>query len=64
MERWLIETVQVSNGFVHAADDLRVPGGIPNRLDRLATLGNSVVQQVVEMIGRGILAAEAKKLLT
>jgi DNA (cytosine-5)-methyltransferase 1 len=34
----------------------RVANGIPNRMDRLRALGNSVVPQVVEWIGRRIMA--------
>jgi len=36
----------------------RVAHGVPNRVQRLKALGNSVVPQVVEMIGRAILQAK------
>jgi len=36
----------------------RVANGVPNRVDRLAGLGNAVVPQIPEMIGRAILEAE------
>ena len=38
----------------------RVADGIPNRMDRLKQLGNAVVPQVVEVIGRAIMKIERK----
>ena len=39
-------------------DVVRVAYGVPARVDRIAALGNAVVPQVVEAIGRAILAVE------
>jgi DNA (cytosine-5)-methyltransferase 1 len=49
-----------SNGWWLAEPDVgRVAHGVPSRVDRLRALGNAVVPQIPEMIGRAILAAEA-----
>jgi DNA (cytosine-5)-methyltransferase 1 len=37
----------------------RVDDGVPNRVERLAALGNAVVPQIPELIGRAILEAAA-----
>ena len=39
----------------------RVANGVPGRVDRLKALGNAVVPQIPEMIGRAILQAEYEK---
>jgi DNA (cytosine-5)-methyltransferase 1 len=46
--------------WVTEPDVGRVAHGVPSRVDRLRGLGNAVVPQVVEVIGRAIIEAEAK----
>lgn len=41
----------------------RVANGVPNRIHRLSALGNAVVPQIPELIGRAILAAHQKSYL-
>ena len=51
----------ISNGswWIVEPDVGRVAHGVPKRVDRLRGLGNAVVPQIPELIGRAILAAEA-----
>lgn len=46
-------------GWATEPDVGRVAHGVPARVDRLRGLGNAVVPQIPEIIGRAILAAEA-----
>lgn len=54
---WLTDTWDAPEAGIIGMDD-----GIPNRVDRSARLGNAVVPQIPEMIGRAILAAETERL--
>jgi DNA (cytosine-5)-methyltransferase 1 len=51
-------SVRVANDWWRAQSDMaRSCDGLPDRLDRIATLGNTVVPQIPELIGRAILAS-------
>lgn len=50
---------QPGHPWVTEPDVGRVAHGVPARVDRLEGLGNAVVPQIPELIGRAILAAEA-----
>jgi DNA (cytosine-5)-methyltransferase 1 len=48
---------EMRRGWLPEPDHVRMAHGLPNGLDRLGGIGNSVVPQVVELIGRRIVAA-------
>jgi DNA (cytosine-5)-methyltransferase 1 len=53
---------EASVGWWETEPDVgRVAHGVPSRVDRLRCLGNAVVPQVVEVIGRAIIAHEAEQ---
>jgi DNA (cytosine-5)-methyltransferase 1 len=48
-----------SGWFLQARPEMgRVSDGVPRRVDRLKQLGNAVVPQIVEIIGRAIMKIE------
>ena len=51
LSRWMDEPEEVP----------RVIGKVPDRIHRLKALGNAVVPQVVEVIGRMVMEMEAEK---
>ena len=52
------EAPERGGGWLPEPNVGRVAHGVPSRVDRLKALGNAVVPQVVEQIGRAILEAE------
>jgi DNA (cytosine-5)-methyltransferase 1 len=48
-----------THGWSVEPDVVRVVHGLPQRVDRIACLGNSIVPQIATLIGHAILAAEA-----
>jgi DNA (cytosine-5)-methyltransferase 1 len=51
----------IGREWVTEPDVGRVAHGVPHRVDRLAGLGNAVVPQIPELIGRAILEADARQ---
>lgn len=54
-----LAAVKLSGGWATEPNVGRVANGISNRAHRLKSLGNAVVPQIPELIGRAILSAEA-----
>jgi DNA (cytosine-5)-methyltransferase 1 len=52
------DRLELSDWWAAEPDVGRVANGVPSRVDRLRALGNAVVPQIPELIGRAILAAE------
>ena len=55
-----LPTVERGGWWPTEPDVGRVAHGVPSRVDRLRCLGNAVVPQVVELIGRAIMEREAQ----
>ena len=57
---WLIHSCQGDSSIWHTEPQVgRVANGIPNRSHRLRCLGNAVVPQIPELIGKAIMDAES-----
>lgn len=56
LERWFRQSAQGSAQWLVEPDVGRVAHGVPARVDRLRALGNAVVPQIPEIIGRAIMS--------
>lgn len=56
VERWAGEIMETGNGIAPATERRGMVDGIPNRLERIGAVGNAVVPQIGEYIGRLIVA--------
>jgi DNA (cytosine-5)-methyltransferase 1 len=60
LEGWRGESAQGSTQWLVEPDVGRVADGVPARVDRLRALGNAIVPQIAEMIGRAIMELEGR----
>ena len=52
----ILAALEQSDAWAAEPDVVRMAHGVPGRVDRLRCLGNAVVPQIPEMIGRAILS--------
>jgi DNA (cytosine-5)-methyltransferase 1 len=60
-ERWLIQNSEADNGKISKGDFFGVDDGISEDMDRIKALGDAVVPQVAEYIGRNLMRFEDLK---
>ena len=60
---WLVKSIQRNRDWKITTEPVLARGedGIPKRLDRLKSLGNAVVPQIPELLGRAIMQAHSKE---
>jgi DNA (cytosine-5)-methyltransferase 1 len=58
-KRWLSEACQALDGTVSSRDFCGVDDGLSSELDRIGALGNAVVPQIAEFIGRRLIEFHA-----
>jgi DNA (cytosine-5)-methyltransferase 1 len=58
VQRWIIQAMETGLGFIAPRERSGMADGIPSQLDRIGALGNAVVPQIAEWIGRMILESE------
>jgi hypothetical protein len=56
---WFESLVETGNGIISASESERMVDGVPSWMDRHHALGNAIVPQVAEWLGRRIVAADA-----
>ena len=59
--KWLRRSIADRDSWAIEPDVGRVAHGVPSRVDRIAALGNAVVPQIPEIIGRAIIEAERQR---